>query len=127
MRIPARTAMVMHARACAHLHGHGHARTFKGTRTAMFIPLRVMRTATLSTRPASGLSRSSANPVHSNTLKLRNASTNLQSNQYSKHLGGMGVSVDDGVDDDDDRGGGIARVFVRPEGRTGSRARWPDR
>ena len=45
--------------------------------------------------------RSSANPTHSNALRLRNISADLRVQPaYSKHLGGMGVNGDDGVDDD---------------------------
>ena len=75
------------------------------TRTAIVIPLRVMCTGTLLTRPAYGSRRSSANPVHSSALRLRNTSADLRIQPaYSKRLGGMGVNDDDGVDDDD-RGG----------------------
>ena len=114
-----RTAMVMHARVCAHFHGHahGHGHTCTGMRTAMVMRARSLtctaivipsracarprqRPGTLLTRPAYGLHRSSSNPAHSNALRLRNTSADLQSNWYSKHLGGMGVNVDDGVNVD---------------------------
>ena len=95
--------------SCAHVHchahGHGHARTFKGTRTAKRTPSRAyLHGHDFDETSGSGSRGSSANPAHSNVLRLRNTSADLQSNCYSKHLGGMG---DDGVDGDD-RGGAAA-------------------
>ena len=84
--------------SCAHLHGHGHALTFKGTRTAIVIPLRArarpcQRPGTPSTRPAYGSHKSSANPVHSSALRLRHISADLRVQPaYSKRLGGMGMA-----------------------------------
>ena len=114
------TAMVIHSRVCAHLHGYAH--TFMGTRTAMVmcIPARVRAPArpwSLTRAPSrpwrkptrrdqrSGSHRSSANPTHSNTL------------------GGMG---DAGVAATSRRqGGGSSTCVVRPEGRTCDRAIGP--
>ena len=85
------------------------------------------------TRPAYGSHKSSSNPAHSNVLRLRNASADLQSNCYSKRLGGMGVNGDCGVDVDDRGGrcclcsiGPKGPIIVRPEGRTDSRAIGPE-
>ena len=87
---------LLHVRpwSCAHLHGHGHALTFKGTRTAIVIHARPrQRPGAFLTRPAYGLSISSANPVHSSALRLRNTSADLRVQPaYSKRLGGMGMA-----------------------------------
>ena len=88
-----------------------HAHAFKGTAPSL---MRMSKSGRISDETSgSGSHRSSANPTNSNALKLRNASTNLQSNQYSKHLGGMGMASlgDDGVDDD--RGGGCCCMYDR--------------
>ena len=99
---------LLHVRpwSCAHLHGHGHALTFKGTCTAMVMRARSFtctaiviharprqRPGTLLTRPAYGSHGSSANPVHSSALRLRNISADLRVQPaYSKPLGGMGMA-----------------------------------
>ena len=109
-----------------------HSRIF----TAMVIPSRAcarprQRPGTLLTRPAYGSHKSSANPVHSNALRLRNISADLRVQPaYSKRLGGMGGVNDDGVAAMSATTGGAARmcigpegpIVVRPEGRTDSRA-----
>ena len=119
----------------AHTCTYGHAHTFMGTRTAMVMRARSLtctaivipsracarprqRPGTLLTRPAYGSHGSSANPVHSNALRLRNTSADLRVQPaYSKRLGGMGVNGD-GVDVDD-RGGRCVCVI----GLSGLRAR----
>ena len=111
---PARKAMVM--RACTVTHMHGHSHTFTATSTC---------TGTLLTRPAYGLHRSSANPVHSSALRLRNISADLRVQPaYSKHLGGMGMASTTTASMT--TSGGPAPVLVRPEGRTCSRAIGPE-
>ena len=89
---PARTAMVMRApsrarsltrassRPCSHLHAH----TFTGMRISARPRRKPIR------RDQRTAQQIPNQPCQANTLKLRNASTNLQSNCYSKPLGGMG-------------------------------------
>ena len=76
--------------SCAHGQCHSHARPCSYLYGLCARPRQ--RPGTLLTRPAYGLSISSANPIHSNALRLRNTSADLQSNRYSKRLGGMGTA-----------------------------------
>ena len=112
----ARTAMVMHARVCAHFHGHAHGHGHARTVTHMHGHSHTftgMCTATSTSGHASDetsvrLTQIKRQPVYSNALRLRNISADLRVQPaYSKRLGGMGVN--DGVDDDD-RGGAAACV-----------------
>ena len=115
---------------------YGHAHTFMGTRTAMVILARSLtctamvipsracarprqRPGAFLTRPASGSHRSSANPVHSSALRLRNTSADLQSNRPTQNAWGAWATT---TLRRRRRQWGPAPVLVRPEGRTCSRA-----
>ena len=93
---PARVCTYLHVLpwSCAHLHGHGHALTFNGTRTAMVIHARPrQRPGTLLTRPAYGSHKSSANPVHSSALRLRHISANQAPIQLTQNAWGAWAST----------------------------------
>ena len=113
MRIPARTVMrtLSWARVRPWSYLHGYARIF--TAMVMRIPARPWR------KPIRRDQRTAQQipnqPCQANTLKLRNASTNLQSNCYSKRLGGMGN--DDAATPATPRGL-LLHVIVGPDGPT---------
>ena len=72
---------------------HGCAHTFTGMLTSSRARARPWHPGTLLPRPAYGSHRSSANPAHSNALRLRNISADLRVQPaYSKALGGMGMA-----------------------------------
>ena len=128
------------------LHGHGH--TFTGMRTPSWARARPWSCAYLHghglqaspTRPASGLHRSSANPIHSNALRLRNIYTDqaptqftqmpcgcvtspqiYASNRPTQNTWGAWVSTATAASTTT-TGAGPLRVIVEPEGSTGSPA-----
>ena len=128
----------------AHTCTYGHAHTFMGTLTAMVTRARSLTCTamvihsracarprqhpdTLLTRPASGSHKSSANPVHSNALRLRNTSADQAPTNQLKTPGGHGRQRRRQRCDaaTPRRQGPSTCVIVRPEGRTDSRAIGP--
>ena len=85
---PACTAMVIYI----HGHAHGQAHTCTVTHAHAFTGMRI--SARPWRKPIRRDQRTAQQipnqPCQADTLKLRNASANLQSNCYSKPLGGMG-------------------------------------
>ena len=125
MRIPARTAMVMRAPSRALSLTRAYSRPCSYLYGLCARPRQ--RPGTLLTRPAYGSHKSSANPVHSSALRLRNTSADQAPTNQLKTPGGHGHGVnDDGVAATSATSGGPSTcVIVRPEGRTDSRAIGP--
>ena len=90
---PARTAMVMRAPSLTRAYSLARARPWSRVHLHGYVHICTAMAQASPTRPASGFGKSSANPVHSNALKLRNISADLRVQPaYSKRLGGMGMA-----------------------------------
>ena len=108
MRIPARTAMVMRAPSRALSLTRAYSRPCSYLYGLCARPRQ--RPGTLLTRPASGSHRSSANPIHSNALRLRNTSADqapIQLTQIPWGAWASGYGIASRCDDD-----GVAATTV---------------
>ena len=127
--------MVILARVCARpwscAYGHSHARPCSCLYGLCARPCQ--RPGTFLTRPAYGSHRSSANPTHSNALRLRNTSADLQFNRPTQNTWGAWASTATAASMET-TGAGPLRVCdraigpggpitVKPKGLTSLRAR----